>query len=157
MSNELPLWISILQALSVPVIAALAAIIGFRQWRTAHQKLGVDLFEKRWETYVGIRKVISKVARHGTATDEDFWDYVRATDRADFLFGDDVTALLKEINDSMAWLSSFRESVADITHPDREELIKAKYKHFGIVTDFYKRAPSIFAQYMRMDEKLPRP
>jgi hypothetical protein len=47
MTNQLPLWVLYLQALSTPAIALLASVIGFFQWRTAHQRAVLDLFEKR--------------------------------------------------------------------------------------------------------------
>lgn len=156
MNSQLPYWISVLQALAVPAIGILAAVIGFFQWRTAHQKLAVDLFDRRWDTYTAIRKALNPVVREGSAKDEDYWNYVRASDRADFLFGDDVAQFLKGITEAMAWLSSFRESLADTSHPDRQKLIEAKYKHFKTVTDFYTKAPPIFSRYMRIDQKLPR-
>lgn len=156
MNFQIPYWISVLQALSVPAIAALAAVIGFLQWRTAHQKLAVDLFDRRWDTYTAIRKALNPVLHEGVAKDEDYWNYISASDRADFLFGDDVAKILKEITEAMAWLSSFRESLSEMSHPDRQQLIEAKYKHFKTVTDFYTKAPPIFSRYMRIDQKLPR-
>jgi hypothetical protein len=50
MSN-VPIWIQYLQALSTPAIALLAATIGVLQWRTAHQRAVLDLFDRRMENY----------------------------------------------------------------------------------------------------------
>lgn len=40
-----PYWTTYLSAFSVPAIAVLGAAIAYRQWRTAQNKLKLDLFE----------------------------------------------------------------------------------------------------------------
>ena len=41
-----PTWIIVLQALLTPTIAAVAGLVAFLQWRTAHQKVILDLFDR---------------------------------------------------------------------------------------------------------------
>lgn len=67
MSTQLPYSLQVLQALSTPMIALLAAVIGVMQWRTAHQRAVLDLFQKRWEAYTEIRNAMGEVMREGTA------------------------------------------------------------------------------------------
>jgi hypothetical protein len=54
MNNSLPFWMLALQAFAVPVIALLAAVIGYVQWRTAQQKVVLDLFDRRMATYTAL-------------------------------------------------------------------------------------------------------
>ena len=63
MSDQLPYWVHLLQALSTPAIALLALVIGGVQWRTSHQRAVLDLFEKRWQSYPEFRGVIVEVVR----------------------------------------------------------------------------------------------
>ena len=67
MACQLPFWLLVAQALSVPIVAAtaaaLAAWIGHRQWRTSHQKLLLDLFDKRWEVANEIRTLMGQLPR----------------------------------------------------------------------------------------------
>ena len=42
------------------VIALLAAAIAFGQWWTARQKLVLDLFEKRFQVYLDVRRIASE-------------------------------------------------------------------------------------------------
>jgi hypothetical protein len=48
--NQLPRWMEYVQALAPTVVAIIAALIAsyiaWRQWRTAHDKLSFDLYEK---------------------------------------------------------------------------------------------------------------
>jgi hypothetical protein len=46
-----PHWTAYVSALSVPVVAAFAACIAWRQWMTARNKLKFDLFERRFAFY----------------------------------------------------------------------------------------------------------
>jgi hypothetical protein len=87
MMTQLPNWVLYLQALSTPAIAVLAAVIGLMQWRTAHQRSALDLFEKRFETYQSAKAIIADVVRHGTAPFGTAIDFLRIADKAQFLFG----------------------------------------------------------------------
>jgi hypothetical protein len=97
MPAQLPEWVLYLQALSTPAIAVLAAVIGFMQWRTAHQRAVLDLFEKRYELYSAVRSVITEVLTQGRADHKLQFDYLRAIERAHFLFGPEVTAYLDSL------------------------------------------------------------
>jgi len=44
-------WTSYMSALSVPLFAACAALIAYRQWKTARDKLKLDLFDRRMALY----------------------------------------------------------------------------------------------------------
>lgn len=56
-----PHWTSYITALTIPVIAIVAAIIAYRQWRTAQSKLKLDLFEKRMVVYQAARDMLGYV------------------------------------------------------------------------------------------------
>jgi hypothetical protein len=85
--NQLPTWVQYLQAMSTPVVALLALAIGLAQWRTAHQRAVLDLFEKRWDVYQAIANVLGEVTREGRAPLQASLNFSRATGRVDFLFG----------------------------------------------------------------------
>ena len=63
---QLPTWVLIVNALALPLIALIAAAIGFLQWRTAELKRKQDLYDKRyafsafrrWSTWVWTRSII---------------------------------------------------------------------------------------------------
>jgi hypothetical protein len=46
-----PTWIYFLQILVTASIGVLAGVIGVMQWRTAHQKVALDLFDRRMVVY----------------------------------------------------------------------------------------------------------
>jgi len=65
---NVPTWIQYLQALSTPAIALLAVTIGVLQWRTAHQRAVLDLFDRRMENYDALNAAIFEILREGKAT-----------------------------------------------------------------------------------------
>ena len=70
---QLPLWLEYVKALGTPVAALVAAAVtgsfAYKQWKTARNKLKLDLFEKRFEVYEAgiqlIREIVSPSAGDG--------------------------------------------------------------------------------------------
>ena len=56
-----PHWTQVLSALLTPTIAVLVAIIAYRQWRTAQNRLKFDLFDRRFAVYDAARNLLSSV------------------------------------------------------------------------------------------------
>jgi hypothetical protein len=154
MTSTLPHWVLYLQALSTPAIAVLAAVIGFMQWRTAHQRSVIDLFEKRFETYNNIRVVISEVLAHGTVPHQTAIVYLRATDKAQFLFGPDVTMYLNSVYKLLVE-HGYAEDVMKAGGADYQKGVENKYAAFNEISEFYVRIQPLVQPYMRMHQKAP--
>ena len=122
----MPAWILYLQALLTPAIALLAVTIGVLQWRTAHQRVVLDLFDRRMEVFNSLVETIMEVVREGRAGFEDVVAFSRATNRSYFLFGDEITSFLSKMRDDLIKLHTAEmqaESANDITRgraADRE-------------------------------------
>jgi hypothetical protein len=95
LEQHLPYWIQLLQALSTPAIGLTAIIIGVKQWRTAHQRAALDLFDRRWAAYEEIRSVIGEIVREGNVTAQTTLSFAGAINRAAFLFGPEVISQLE--------------------------------------------------------------
>jgi hypothetical protein len=78
-----------------PTIAVLAATIAFGQWWTARQKLVLDLFEKRFDVFLDVRRIASETFQLGRLQDPGMANEVLARGR--FLFGKEVVAALEEL------------------------------------------------------------
>ncbi|WP_426227403.1 hypothetical protein [Pararhizobium sp. DWP3-4] len=94
--SDVPAWIQAMQALATPAIALAAGVIAYRQWRTAHEKVVLDLFEKRFEVFMSVREIVSKGGNRKLFTDLGLANEVLARGR--FLFGRDVVDELVEIH-----------------------------------------------------------
>jgi hypothetical protein len=53
-------------------IGLLGAVIAFFQWRTAHQKVVLDLFDRRFGIFEETSTLISHIHMTGDVTDVDF-------------------------------------------------------------------------------------
>src|SRR5882757_912515 len=92
--REVPYAIQMLQALAAPAIAFLAVAIGGMQWWTTRQKLVLDLFDKRFQVFLDVRRIASEAMQLGKLEQPGAVNEIIARGR--FLFGDDIQeALIK--------------------------------------------------------------
>ena len=58
-------WLQYVNAFSTLVIGVLVVVIGIAQWRTAHQRAVLDLFEKRMAIFNKLSGVVRGVVTFG--------------------------------------------------------------------------------------------
>lgn len=154
MNCAIPYWIQILQALLTPAIAAIAGLIGIFQWRTAQQKVVLDLFDRRLAKYTALRDVVAKVMTSGAATDEDSFQFLQALDGVEFLFGDDIEQPLKEINKAIGLLTVLAPERREFgPGPELQALVKKEREALSVVTSFYSSFHERLKPYLRMHQK----
>src|SRR3954447_5649586 len=83
-------WIAVLIAFGV-------FLVGYAQWRTANQRVVLDLFERRMKAYGRIEGAVAEVMREGAVDHEAFDKFAMARADARFIFGSDVLAYLKAL------------------------------------------------------------
>jgi len=144
--TQLPAWAQALQLAATIAVAVFAALIACRQWQTAHQRVVLDLFERRMGVYEEARSVISEILRNGAATNANFSPYVRATDRLPMSFGDDVVAcsdkIRKCINDLHYYGTQGAAGAQKVTDTSNE--LMKRYEEFS----------TLVLPYVRMKQKL---
>ena len=90
----LPLWIEYVKALGAPFVAVVAAVIAsaisYQQWRTARNKLKLDLFEKRLKVYEGCNEIISEIHLPIPFAVKRLEDFTSTVSSAPWLFDDKV-------------------------------------------------------------------
>jgi hypothetical protein len=154
--NSLPYWMQVLQALAVPTVLLLGAAIALFQWRTAQQKVVLDLFDRRMETYTALRLVVAKVmGSSSAATLEASFEFLQAIDRAEFLFGPEVVAHLTKIRDAIDEIRIALKERENLVGPELQANVAQERAAREVVTSFYTTFQLLVARYMRMDQKLP--
>jgi hypothetical protein len=158
------IWIALISALSSFVIGAAVAYIAWRQWRTANEKLVIELFDQRFSLYQRAHDIIGPINASGKATDKDFFAFSKFYMEAAFLFGNDVVSYLDSLKDAINRLITYsslledeRDSLRlhDTTNKEkRRELVKAKSRAFEEVTEFYNRFPEICRPYLKLDQSI---
>lgn len=89
-----PHWTTYLSALLVPTVAVLGFIITYRQWRTAQNKLKLDLFERRFSVYDAARRLLASIMTSGKAKDEETFKFLSGTREAKWLLNADIAEYL---------------------------------------------------------------
>ncbi|CAN7170769.1 hypothetical protein [Rhizobium leguminosarum] len=161
MNTDLPYWLRVLSALG-PTLAASAtllvglmvATVAYRQWRTAHQKLVLDLFEKRLAVYVEIEDAAAAFEGSNGQDTAAFPKAREAFRKAKFLFGPDAFAEIHTFYKSLLEYQSIPPEVAMYDPEKSASLLKANAAALEAVKTFRLRMPDIFEPYLRMAQKL---
>jgi hypothetical protein len=78
--------------------AIFVALVGFFQWRTAQDKDALDLFERRHEIYLVVRKFVAQMVGSSPGFDQACEiEFLQMMERAYFFFGDDVVKYLERL------------------------------------------------------------
>ena len=78
----------------VAVIAVLVALyIGLLNWKTAHYRLSLDLYEKRFAVYEVAKIFLFRVAIQGQVTNQDYANLYNGIRDAEFLFDEKIKKL----------------------------------------------------------------
>ena len=152
-----PFWLQFIQPVATAILGIGAAILGYYQWRTAHNRLVLDLFERRMKVYDNIRGVLVDVLRFGArgATLDLHRSFVVAATDAQFLFGAEVTEYLDNFGSTLLRMRFDEKKLSDenFNNVDLEHqstLVEANMKK---IAAFYIEFPAIISKYVKMDQK----
>jgi hypothetical protein len=123
------------------------------QWVTAHQKVVVDLFDRRRKAFELVEDALRPVFREAEVSADALSKLFAAKSECRFLFGQDVNDYLASIHRDYAWLSAFNNTVIDAS-PKRSEMIDEKYKRLNRIIEFYTDGAPLFLEYLRLDMKV---
>jgi hypothetical protein len=155
MNYSLPYWMLVLQALAVPAIGLLAAVIGYFQWKTAQQKVLLDLFDRRMATYTALREIVARVrASSSAATPDNSFKFLEALDRADFLFGAEVIEHLQKIREAIHDIHDMAAEQKDLQPgPELTANVARERAARQVVGSFYTTFQALVRPYIRMHQK----
>jgi hypothetical protein len=134
--------------------ALLAGAIGFMQWRTAHQRAALDLFDKRIEIYDDMRSVIGDAMRSGKAPMETALAFLRASDKAKFLFGAEVGDYVRAVYQLLIQLD-LCDQMMQAGGPDKPQWITKRTTTLLAIGKFYETIDVLITPYMRMHQRAP--
>lgn len=85
-----PHWTQVLSALLTPIIAVLAILIAYWQWRTAQNKLKYDLFDRRFAVYDAARKLIASIVTTGQTGEQELYKFLAGTRETKWLLNEEI-------------------------------------------------------------------
>ena len=138
------------------LVAIIGAGIAYLQWRTAHQRVVLDLFDKRYSIWSKMREPIAEIVREGKVANDVEMRFLRARDGSEFLFGKEVNdyldKLYKAILDHRVAESALQYAKSEGERLKAGENRLAKFK---VIADFFNEFPKLVAPYMQMRQKRP--
>lgn len=69
MGCGLQCWLQVGQLFGTLAIGGVAGIIAWRQWKTAQDKVKLDLFDRRFAVFMDARRLVSEAGQLGKITD----------------------------------------------------------------------------------------
>jgi hypothetical protein len=93
----MPGWLLCLQAVAVIVIPVIGAWLAWQQVQIARVKLQHDLYDRRYRVFDAARRLLAEIGVHRSPSEEAVRAFVLGTSDAPFLFDDDLTSYLKDI------------------------------------------------------------
>jgi len=151
-------WLEIFKLLPATVIGFAVVVIAFLQWKTAHTKVMVDLFDKRLAVYESVLEAItiSNIDDGtGSETKNALLRLYRARSDATFLFGEGVTKVLQEIIDSMSIqrLNERRLRKNDLSEEDRNRYAEDAEQAGNLKDRLGRQFQQACIPYLRIDLK----
>jgi hypothetical protein len=124
------------QSWALAAVGLLAAVIGGMQWWTARQKLVLDLFDKRFQVFLDVRKIASEAIQLGKLQQPGSVNEVVARGR--FLFGEDIQTALITL------------------HRLTGEMEAGRINANNEVGDHFDHMLPLFERYLKMDQQSPK-
>lgn len=130
--TEIQIWMSIFTG----IIAFLGFVIAYRQWRTAQNKLKLELFERRLQVYEAVDKLIVAYMRRFGDRDTAEAEFNVALRSARWLFDKHVVIFCREtiwkavcdMNDIWEEVDRIRKSLNEQPDPKIEQMKSAGVK-----------------------------
>lgn len=145
-----------LAALLTPTIGIAVAIIAFLQWRTAHQKVLLDLFDRRQAVYSKLETAALSLVTNKEADEECQLLTREGILEGKFLFGPDAFARISSFAKLVRQFEPL--SQPERMYPDDDTTAKTdrNQQRLREADEFLRQMPSIFDPYMRMTHRRVR-
>lgn len=153
MTPHLPICVQYLQAFSTPLIALMVAWIAFLQWRTAHQRVFLDLFDRRMTVIDELRKIVAEILQKNKVQTGDSEQFLRATKGADFLFRADVKSYLDRIYKVMVDLDTYEAELKPLKGNERHALVQKMRPLRNELSAFFRTLNELVVSYVQMPQK----
>ena len=138
------------QPIATLIVGIGIIFFAFLQWKVAHDKLRLDLFDRRYKGNDASKKFLAAILRQSNFDDSQLFEFYAGTSDAEFLFGSDVVSYLAKIRDESLQMrlhhESYHPSPADDT--ERTKHIQAKYEKVKWLTEQFTVMPKIFTPYL---------
>jgi len=110
--------LGILTALLTPLIAVIVGYIAYRQWRTAQNRLKLDLFERRLAIHSVARDLIATVTSYGRIENKDIFAFLSGIQQARWLLNERIVQYLEK--ELWPRVTKLQELMDTLDSPDQD-------------------------------------
>jgi len=153
MLTSLKDYLAILSGFLTPLIAILAIIIAYRQYEIQKYRVRMDLFERRLKIYQAIMNFMRYVRQHGSANDEQLFEFIDNSSLCKFLFKGKIKKHIDVLLQEALNLQEISITLSESNLPkgdDRTRLAKEKTMHFKNLRDQYDKTDELFMKYLKL-------
>lgn len=151
-----PVWYLAVHLIVLVIVGAGAAVVAFMQWRTSHQKVNLDLFDRRLAIVSKARDAMGAVIGRGRAGDESVRAFHLAIIDSEFLFGAEVQELLRTTVGKLTTLN-YIGTVLDteqLSQAQRAAHLRERREILAYSFDFYGELATRVLPYMKQHSKV---
>ena len=132
------------------ITGVLVAWTAYRQYRLSAERFKLDLFEKRFAVYKGTQVFLSHILRQAKFEIERFYQFRADTQIATFLFDDDITHYLEEIDSKACEFGGIHDDLEGVPcGPERTELCKKQTRLLTWLIDKLPELQKVFSPYLK--------
>jgi hypothetical protein len=135
-------------------VARSQADIAEKTWQIGRDKVMLDLFDRRMAVYDDLRNVMSEIMRHGTVETKIMFEFARAVDRIDILFGPEVGDYISDLRKELG-IHHTAEVMAERPRNEeaRQAAIDRQFHSFEKLMKFFDEFPALIKGYVAMHQK----
>lgn len=147
-----PAWVSILSALLTPAIAIAVAYIAWQQWRTARNRLRLDLFDRRFAVYQQTRDFLVRRMALGQLETSEITDFTIKIRVSKWLFNSAIADYLEnQIAKKAMDLSALNKELESITDDERTHNVSRQRELKNWLDEqLYKVIDGTFAEFLHL-------
>ena len=145
----------ILHGLLTPVIACIAVYIAYQQYKTNRDKLRLDLYNKRYEVFYSLMKLLAHILQTAKVEHEQVNEFSREAKEAVFLFDKDISTYLDMVKKKSRDLWAVNEELKDMPRgKERSEKAREVTNLLHWLTNQFDIATKKFSKYLKFEQRL---
>jgi hypothetical protein len=140
--------IEIFKGLLTPLIAIVTVYIAWQQWKTNERKFKLDRYDRRLRIYQRVIEFIGIACRDFKPEPQDAIKFNAETAEADFLFGPEVHAYIRELVQR-----AMKSRAVHLEYRDYTQQPPPGYDHAKVVAEMQRESEWLAQQYETAAQK----
>ncbi|MCX6898271.1 MAG: hypothetical protein NT105_06180 [Verrucomicrobia bacterium] len=157
--HQVPLWVDIIVKLTPAfitlVVGLVASAIGYLQYKINHDKLRLDLFNKRLEAYEKLQEFFIFLIREGGVSDKALSVLAEAKYKSRFLFHQEIEESIDVVWKKAVEIQSLGERLYGLgslpVGPERTAVCELKSSLLKWMMNEMESSPKRYARYLRFE------